>query len=161
MQWIYKHFEHHQNRTWWDFCWRTTLEKTLIAIIAAFCTEYFVTEPARSFGSSSKGQLIFYMVVLAPIVETFFFQAIPIGIARQFRTRLRTQILVSIVPFMLGHLVEGVGTGIAAGLIGGFYLAFTYATWVEKTTVGKAMLITVFCHALGNAIIVPIILLAF
>jgi hypothetical protein len=40
-------------------------------------------------------------------------------------------------------------TGIAAGIVGGFYLAFTYTHWPRRST-GMAFLMTAAQHAIHN-----------
>ena len=94
-------------------------------------------------------------MVVAPLLETLIFQAFPIWIARLCKARFSIQVVASLVPFCAVHAVEGVGTGIAAGLIGGFYFAFTYAHWRERGR-WPAFWVTAVSHAIHNGILIPL-----
>jgi hypothetical protein len=59
---------------------------------------------------------------------------IPVIIARVFRFRFFGQILFSVIPLSLLHFSRSIGAGIGGGVIGGFYSAFTYVHWQEKST---------------------------
>jgi hypothetical protein len=101
--------------------------------------------------------LLFVGVIVAPLLETLIFQAFPIWIARLCKARLSIQVVVSVVPFFLAHAIEGIGAGIAAGLIGGFYFAFTYVHWREYRR-WTAFWITAVSHAIHNGILIPLAL---
>ena len=90
-------------------------------------------------------------VVVAPVLETLLLQALPVWIARLCKAGSSGQVIVSVVPFTIVHAIEGIGTGIAAGLLGGFYLAFTYVHWRERSR-WQAFWVTAVSHAIHNAI---------
>ena len=64
------------------------------------------------------------------------------------------------IPFALAHFSSGYPTGFAAGVAGGFYLAFTYANW-RTESLRAALGMTIASHALGNfACVVAMIILS-
>ncbi len=93
----------------------------------------FTAHEPRDFQELPEDQAIVLILLLAPIFETLFFQTILIGLARLFRRSFRSQVLVSAIPFALIHFPEGVAVGVGAGVIGGLYLAYTYAHWARKS----------------------------
>jgi len=45
--------------------------------------------------------LLFSAVVVAPVLETFIFQAFPVWIARLCKARFSVQVAASVIPFFL------------------------------------------------------------
>ncbi|RKY06290.1 MAG: hypothetical protein DRP66_09090, partial [Planctomycetota bacterium] len=80
-----RHFEKHNARTPWDFCWRTAIEGMLLSFAVVIVLGMFVREPPRDMVEWSAAQLIALAVVAAPVIETLLFQVIPISIARALR----------------------------------------------------------------------------
>lgn len=66
------------------------------------------------------------------------------------------QLLAAWLPFAALHFTNSIGSGIAAGIFMGFYLAFTYVHW-RQSSLGMAYWMTVTTHALHN--LVPFIVL--
>ncbi len=152
-----RHFEKHNARTPWDFCWRTAIEGTLVSFAVVIVLSMFVHEQPRELIEWSAALLIASAVVAAPIIETLVFQVIPISIARALRVPLKVQILISATLFALVHFIEGLGVGIGAGVIGGLYFAWAYAHWARKSF-WTALWVTIVAHFLRNAISVSILL---
>lgn len=152
-----RHFEKHNARTPWDFCWRTAIEGTLLSFAVVIVLGMFVKEQPRELIEWSAAQLIAYAVVASPIIETLVFQVIPICIARSLRAPLKVQILISAGLFALPHFIEGLGVGIGAGVIGGLYFAYAFAHWARKSF-WTALWVTIVAHFLRNAISVSILL---
>ena len=96
-------------------------------------------------------ELLLVGVVIAPILETLLFQALPVWIARLFGAGFATQVVVSVIPFCVVHALEGIATGLAAGLVGGFYFAFTYVHWRARSR-WTAFWTTALSHAIHNGI---------
>jgi len=92
-------------------------------------------------------------VFFAPIFETLLLQALPIAIARLAKAGFWLQVLVSTVPFAGLHFLEGFSVGLGAGVVGGFYFAFTYAHWRQRSR-WTALWTTALCHAIHNAMAV-------
>lgn len=152
MNWLKAHFQKHRRRKPWDFCWKVAIEGVIVSIIPAVILVSFVNQPERGFMNEPLGKMLLLILVLAPVLETLLFQALPIGVARLFKAGFKMQVLVSTIPFAAAHLFEGITVGICAGLIGGFYLAFTYAHWVEKS-VWTAMWTTTVAHFIRNGLV--------
>ncbi len=152
-----RHFEKHNARTPWDFCWRTAIEGMLLSFAVVIVLGMFVQEQPRELIEWSAALLIASAVVAAPIIETLVFQVIPISIARALRAPLKAQILISAGLFALPHFIEGIGVGIGAGVIGGLYFAYAFAHWARKSF-WTALWVTMVAHFLRNAISVSILL---
>lgn len=151
MRWLKAHFQRHRQRKPWDFCWKVAVEGLIVSIIPAVILVGFIDEPEREFLNWPIPAMLVVIAGIAPIFETLLFQALPIAIARWLKAGFKVQILASLIPFTLVHLPDGVSVGICAGLIGGFYLAFTYAHWVEKS-VWTALWTTAVGHFIRNGL---------
>ena len=155
MKWIKEHFQQYRKRPSWNFCWRIAIEGTIITLAISFILEIFdLPEREMPFGF---WPLLFIGVVIAPIFETLLLQALPVWIARLCKARFSIQVVASMVPFLLLHAIESIQTGIAAGLVSGFYLAFTYVHWRENRR-WTAFWVTAVSHAIHNAILIPLAL---
>jgi len=150
---IRSHFQRYRQRAPWDFCWRIALEGTLVSLAVGVALG-LLGLGARDL-KMDAAVLLFAGVVAAPVIETLVFQAFPVWIARLCGARFRVQIVASVVPFFLAHAIEGIGTGIAAGLVGGFYFAFTYAHWRDYGR-WPAFWVTAMSHAIHNGILIPL-----
>lgn len=137
----------------WDFFWRITLEGLAASSLVALLT-WLLGLPGRADLNYERSALLGMAVVVALILETVLFQALPIGLARLVKVKFRSQVVWSTVLFAVAHtLSSGIATGLCAGLIGGFYFAFTYAHWRERSR-WTAFWSTALSHAVQNAIIV-------
>lgn len=112
----------------------------------------------RDFPDWSAAKIFLIVVVLAPVYETLLLQALPIFIARKFKAPFAYQIVASMAVFATLHIFEGILTAIAAGMVGGFYFAFTYAHWCQKSH-WTAFWVTAVSHALSNAFALTLLLL--
>ena len=153
MKWIKEHFRRYRERSPWDFCWRIAIEGTIVVLVVSHIIEIFGL-PEREI-DMDFWPFLFLGVVVAPIFETLVFQAFPVWIARLCKARFSIQVLSSVVPFTILHAIEGIQTGIAAGLISGFYLAFTYVHWREDRR-WTAFWVTAVSHVIHNAIVIPL-----
>ena len=89
--------------------------------------------------------------VRAPIEETLIYQAIPIALLSIAGASFGTQVVVSMILFALAHFVNNsIGTGIIAGIRGGFYFAFVYSHW-RRVSFWRAFWTTSLVHALHNS----------
>jgi hypothetical protein len=95
-------------------------------------------------------------VLIAPALETLLPQDIPISIARISRVTFWRQVVTSTIIVAIPHFFADVGTGLGAGLVGGFYSAFTYAHWRNRSR-WTAFWTTTASHALHNAIVLAIL----
>jgi len=160
VNWLRRHFERYRQRSAWDFCWRIAVEGTILGLIFAGVVSLIVTEPEEEFPDWGVATELLVIVVIAPLVETLLLQSLPIFVARKFNASFRLQVIVSMVLFAACHFYfEGIVTGIAAGVIGGFYFAFTYAHWREKSR-WTAFWVTAVSHAIHNGIVIGLAMLA-
>lgn len=155
MKWISEHFRRYRQRKPWDFCWRIAIEGTIVALAISFILDFLgLPEREIPFGF---WPILIIGVVVAPILETLLFQAFPVWIARLCKARFSIQVVSSVVPFFLVHAIDGIQASIAAGLISGFYFAFTYVHWREKRR-WTAFWVTAISHATHNAIAISLAL---
>jgi hypothetical protein len=142
--WRYRH------QSAWNFCWRVALEGLIASIL--------VGVPLMALGASKRdapeslGPWLIGAVVVIPWLETLVYQALPIGLCRWFGLGTVVQVIISTSLFFAAHLTLGLSSGIAAGLIGGFYLAFTYVRWRRRSW-WTAIWVTSLSHAIGNALV--------
>ena len=155
MKFLIAHFQKHSERKRFDFFWRITLESLLLSsVISALAS--FAQFKEREFEGRELPHDSFWLwavaiVVGAPVLETIVFQMIPTEIMRLLKTKLWLQIAVCTALFCILHAFEDVGLGLAAGLVGGFYLAFTYVHWRDRNW-WTATWMTIVSHAIGNAV---------
>jgi len=150
---ILAHFEAHRRRNKWQFLWRITVEGLLVPSAILFSIQkVFDLRSASAMGDVDSMPLFIGAVILAPFIETVLLQVLPIMVARHFGAAYWIQILASVVLFAASYFLFGIETGILTGLIGGFYLAFTYAHW-QQESFNSALLMTFGAHATHNLVI--------
>lgn len=158
VRWLMRRYE---GRSPWNFCWRITLEHTLIVIALAIASGLFLMAKDVLTGVSTVVEdhpleredpftILLASLVFAPIFETLLLQALPIMIARKCRAGLGMQVLVSGVPFAALHFFD-LWVGIVAGIPGGLYLGVAYAHWRRKS-LWTALWITTVSHGLRNVL---------
>lgn len=101
---------------------------------------------------ASLGPWIIGSVFVIPWLETLVYQSLPVGLCRLLGLGTATQMIAATVAFFAAHLSLGLVPGIAAGLVGGFYLAFTYIRWRRRSW-WTAFWVTSLSHAIGNGIV--------
>ncbi len=142
------HFRKHRERKPFDFFWRVTLESFVLSVALALIL-HFAGVGGREMPSLGIGEWFLLIVVVAPVFETIGLQLLPIEILRLLNAKLPVQIAVSTVLFFIPHAIEDIGTGITAGLLGGFYLAFIYAH-LRGRSWWSATWMTIASHAIHN-----------
>lgn len=150
MKFLIAHFQKHRDRKRFDFLWRVTLESFLLSCVVSA----LATIPDFEEGESPEDSfwlLAVAAVIGAPVLETIVFQMIPTEIMRRLKTTLWHQIAVCTALFCIMHAVESIVVGLAAGLVGGFYLAFTYVHWRDRNW-WTATWMTMVSHAASNAV---------
>lgn len=153
--WLIRHFDRYKKRSPWSFCWRITIEGSIVSLAAAFLLHILFHLPGRRIGAATP-VLFIEAVLMAPVIETFICQGFPIFVARVFSASFRMQVFISMVVFAVPHFGHGIISGICAGLIGGFYFGFTYAHWRQKSR-WTAFWIVALSHSLHNGF--PFVLL--
>jgi hypothetical protein len=149
-RWIIEHFRRYLILSPLTFCWQITVEN-LIVSLAVTGLIYLLWEPSprTNLEDITASTYLWMIIILGPIVETIFLQALPIFFARILGMKFYGQLLFSILPFAVLHFTRSISAGIGAGIIGGFYSAFTYIHWQSKST-WTAFWVTAFSHCLYN-----------
>ena len=91
---------------------------------------------------------IFAPLVVAPIAETLFYQAVPIALLHAAGFSPGTQFIVSAALFAWAHHVDSLGKGIASGIPGGVYLGYPFLHWYPNFW--TAFWVTAVAHFLHN-----------
>jgi len=150
---IAEHFDAHRGRDKLQFFWRVTVEGLLIPSGILFAIQaVFDLRSTGVLGNINSMPLFIGAVILSPIIETVLLQVLPVMVARHFGAGHRIQILAATVLFAASKFPFGIETGILTGLVGGFYLAFTYVHW-ERESFNSALLMTFGAHATHNLVI--------
>jgi hypothetical protein len=148
IEWVKAHFHGHRQRSKWSFLWRTSVEGLLVALVIGMALKLLFSFPPRHDLHPSIKEF-FSIVVFAPFFETIFLQSFPVMIARVLGSHFRGQLLAAWIPFAALHFLAGIATGICAGVVGGFYIAFTYTHW-RGVSLRSAFWMTCAYHALHN-----------
>jgi membrane protease YdiL (CAAX protease family) len=91
-------------------------------------------------------------ILLAPLFETLVFQFLIIEAARRLKWPSSWQLWVSVGIFTAAHAIGGgVAHGLLSGAIGGYYLAFTYVIYRERSP-AWAFGMTLAFHSLHNGL---------
>jgi hypothetical protein len=148
------HFAAHRRRSKWQFFWRISIEGLLVPIALMLAISAAVDIPERTDLNGIEPVKLFLLVVfVAPFIETLISQAFPVMIARRLRFGFWAQVFFSIPFFALPHWGSGVATVIGAGVISGFYIAFTYVHWREQSF-RTALWMTSGVHAFHNLMLI-------
>ena len=158
LTWIGQHFQRHRSRSMSQFVLYITAEFFLINLLLfTFIDLFILPQDSRELSGTELGFLAF----IAPFFETWLLQALPVWLASRFKLTPRRQILSSMIVFSITHfLSNGLVNFLTAGLIGGFYLAFSYVHWRQKAGTATAFMLTSTVHLLYNSIIVLLYLFA-
>jgi hypothetical protein len=146
------HFERHRRRINLDFFLFILGEGIVISIVILGLLDLILHLDSQTvLARMGKTKLLVVGLVFAPLVETFFLNVFPIYLLRTRSFWVRVCGATAI--FTCAHLPQGIGPGIAAGLLGGFYLSFAYAHWSERSWL-EAYWLTSAMHAARNAILI-------
>jgi len=134
----------------WPFFWRAWLGSTATAFLVGNAAQLvFPAAPRSDLASLSLVQLIALVALIGPLFETLAFQCFPSEVTSRLGFRRSIRLAVSIVPFALMHHFAGVPTVVAAGIVGGFYFAFTYERW-RKESIFAGVMMTFLLHSSYN-----------
>ncbi len=158
--WIPSHFKAYFYRTPWDFCLRVTFEAYFLSFIVNRSLRYLGVPKGSGIDYDLNFSLLCILLIfVVPIIETLIFQCLPIGVLRLCKVGFSWQVFASVALFCIAHTLKGVGVAISVGVVGGFYLAFTYAFWIRRSF-WTAFWTTCVSHMLRNAISLTIGILA-
>ena len=159
LHWLRRHFARYQSLRPWPFCWRVTLESFVLSLIIATPLSFFGHSGLSTLTNLPLFLAVALAVVIAPLWETLAFQVLPVAIARRFHARFLLQIGISTALFAVAHyLTRGPNAAITAGLVGGFYLSFCFATWWPRSG-WTALWTTGLSHALNNAAAIALLVI--
>ena len=129
--WLAEHFRHYRQLAPWSFCWRITLESLLVQLVVILLLQP-LDLPATEF-NVEFGVVMILASVVAPVIETFLLQALPVFVASFF--------------------VKGFWWLVAI-----LTLAFCFVHWQEKSWV-TALWVTALSHFIHNTVISVVVLL--
>ncbi len=150
IRWIIEHFRRYLILPPLTFCWQITVENLIVSLLLTGLIHLlFQPETRTNLSALSASAFLWLVIIVGPVVETVALQVAPVFLARRLGLSFFGQILFSVIPFALLHFTRSIGTGIGAGIIGGFYSAFTYVHWRQKS-LWKAYWVTALSHGLHN-----------
>ena len=136
MKILIKHFDGYKSMRPWPFCLKITFESFLVALIFGLLFMLMETDK-RSDVDINLSQNVLYIVisigVFTPIFETLLLQSFPVFIVRSLKDNFTAQLVAAWIPFALLHFLADIQVGVCAGLIRGFYLAYTYVHWIQSS----------------------------
>jgi hypothetical protein len=157
-RWIFRHFRRYMLLQPLTFSWQITVENLIVSLTVTGIIQLLFQPPGRTnLANLTAGSFIWGIIILGPIIETLLLQTLPVNIGQLIGLRFAGQILISIIPFAWLHFSRSIGAGIGAGIIGGFYSAFTYVFWKTKSQ-QTAFWVTAFSHCLYNLAIFAMII---
>jgi uncharacterized protein len=134
-------------------------ENVLVALSLGYCILFFFPKYSKSpFQDIPILILIINAIIVAPFIETLVFQVIPVSITIKNKKSVVIQLLSSMCPFSIVHLVQYGLIGLVSGVIGGYYLSLSYIIWRKRNN-KYAFLLTTLTHSLYNLIILIIYLI--
>jgi hypothetical protein len=158
IRWLIEHFRRYLLLPPLTFCWQITIENLIVSLsVTGLFLFFFQPEMRTNLDSLTAGRFLWLVIVFGPLIETIFLQMIPVFFGRIIGLKFIGLMVCSILPFATLHFTRSLGAGIGAGLIGGFYSAFTYVHWREKS-LWTAFWTTTFSHCLFNLAIFAMII---
>jgi hypothetical protein len=150
LRWIIEHFRRYLTLSPLTFCWQITVENLIISLaITGLIYLIWQPSPRTNLQNITVSTYLWSIIILGPIIETILLQVIPVFIARSLKFKFLGQLIFSIAPFAALHFTRSISAGVGAGIIGGFYSAFTYIHWHSKSA-WTAFWVTAFSHGLYN-----------
>jgi uncharacterized protein len=157
IHWGIEHFRGYLTMRPLTFCWRITVENLIVSLVTTGLILFFLEPVTRTnLQGLTAGSILWSIIIVGPIIETLIFQVVPIFLARLVGIEFFGQVLLSMGLFAIPHFTRSIGAGIGAGLIGGFYSAFTYVHWRQKS-LWTAFWVTALSHGLYNLAIFAMI----
>ncbi len=121
-----------------------------VAGVVAVCSSKLWPIYRTTLDSFSAPQLALLAIIVAPILETIFFQFLVGTVAKACTRNMGAQLAIICIPFALNHFLRGIPVGLSAGVVGGVVFGFLFIAW-QEVSVSKAILATMLTHALHNA----------
>jgi hypothetical protein len=159
LNWIKRHFERYRQMPPWEFCWKLVIEGLLVSFLVLIPIALLSKVEERAVLKKPAVELLIFAALLVPPVETVIFQALPIAIARRLKAGFAGELAAATALFAAAHFYESFAVGVVAGLVGGFYLAFSYAHWIRQSA-WTAFWVTTVHHAIRNFVIIAPLVIA-
>ena len=153
MNWLRLHFAGLEQLPPGKYLVRVGLETFGLSLLVLMVGLVFDIEQRKI---KDLGLFLVSALFLAPWLETALFQWFPIATCRRLGAGRATQIGVSLVLFAVPHFVAASITGLSAGLVGGFYFAYTFTTW-RRQSAARAYWMTTAHHALYNGLLAAVV----
>jgi hypothetical protein len=143
------------SRSWWGFIACLTLENYVVFYIGAALWLCFIGSPGESRAGMVYAPTLAQLanqILWAPFLETTGFQFLIIEALRRLKWPTTWQLWTSVGIFTAAHCIGGgAAHGLLSGAIGGYYLAFTYVTYRERSLLW-AFAMTLAFHSLHNGL---------
>lgn len=161
LRWVSRHFARLAALPPARFAFRLYAELLVLSLFVSIVVVGPWGLPDRTDLAAMDDATLFWgAVVVAPLGETLMFQSLFCAFGRMLRLGYWGQLVLVWAPFALTHFAVGIGTGLCAGIVGGFYFAFAYVTRrAQRRSFAEAYFVTAALHALNNALMVALMLL--
>ncbi len=145
-----------------SFIFRILLQQFAIKILLTIPFALFLNEaPSKAQMELFRNPVMAFIVaiLLAPPLETLLLQSAPIELLRALRRSRTAQFLFGAVPFAALHFLDGVISGVSAGIVGGLFFSHAYLE-ARVQSWWTALWVTTAIHALHNLIVLPLAIAA-
>lgn len=132
--WIVQHFRDYRSMTRpWPFLWRLFLEMVLVSTVCGnlWALLFDSVESSRR-AYPDRGSLFLLLVIIHPVLSVLFV-AVPVTLLKAARSPFWVQVGAATVVSICEVLLAGPSPADAFWTAVTFYLAFTYAHWLERS----------------------------
>lgn len=130
---------------------------SIVSVFFAAATKFITTDVDFSKTYLEKEYpdfFVFFAVVIAPFIETVFFQSFPFLMTKRLLKHDIFKVLVLSLPFCLFHFSKTFPVlSILNGLCGGVLLGICYVFYAKNSNI-QALLMTAFVHSVHNFVVV-------
>jgi hypothetical protein len=127
------------------------VERITVTVLASLICDLAGAGPRLDLDRLDSGQLVFFGVLVAPLLETLVLQAFPYEVACACGFGVALTLGMCWLPFAFLHLSSGMSAFVCAGLCSGYYLSQTYVRLRRRSFIA-AYWLTAASHAVLNSI---------
>ncbi|MHC1767654.1 MAG: CPBP family glutamic-type intramembrane protease [Verrucomicrobiia bacterium] len=145
-----------------SFIFRILIQQFAVKIFLSIPVAVLVEEgPSKAQLDLFRDPLLAFIAVIlvAPPLETLLLQSAPIELLRALRRSWTAQFLFGAVPFAALHFLDGVMSGVSAGIVGGLFFSYAYLECRAQSW-WTAIWVTTAIHALHNLVVLPLAIAA-
>ncbi len=127
------------------------VERSAVTALLSIICDLAGAGPRTDLDHLVFGELVFFGVLVAPLLETLLLQAFPYEVASACGFGVTMTLGMCWLPFAFLHLTSGLGPFVCAGLGSGYYLSQMYVR-MRRNSFVAAYWLTSASHAVLNSI---------